>query len=502
MQKKPVVLPALSREAADPGTSPARLRELASGGDVKLERILARNPSSPHDVLDRLSHHRERSIRRSVAENPAAPSEVLKRLGSQFPEELLRNPALDWLLIEQPDFFSDIPEQTLGAIAKRDTCTPEMIRNLVRGGHGKQLLRSIAQNERTPRNVLEEVIALNREQVWARFGVPVQDVSEVISGLQQHCSLRPAIDPSAAETVFWKAVCGRFFEDDLDEVSPAEARLLLKSGAPEWLKSDIISLSLVYGSRTKALNRFRVPVPILEVLACADDIGGFDPFRGKAERRLLSLIRKADNCPPWIARAKDSDQARRAVLENSEKSRIGLEEIAETASALTRLLLTSHPLWRGAGRVEILRSLAENSHVAMRVLAARHPEADAATLRLLAEDVSFQVVRALLESGSDALDGDVLRRIAQRVEGNPPEWIGFATVVLLHDIASHRNVPREFLDKLAQSGVDSALRDERLAPEVILRLASQGHQQIVGNPSASPQSLLAAFNFDPERALK
>lgn len=332
MLRKPAVRPGLSREAADPGTSPDRLRELASVGDLKLDRALARNPSSPHDVLDRLSHHRERPIRRSVAENPAAPPWVLKRLGAQFPEELLRNPVLDWLLIEQPDFFSDIPEQTLGAIAKRETCTPEMIRNLVRGGHGKKLLRSIAQNERTPCDVLEEVIALNRDQVGVRFSMPEADVPAVIAGLKLHCNVQPAIDSNAAETALWKAVCGRFFEYDFDDLSSAEARLLQNSSAPEWVKNDVISLSLVRGSKTKTLNRFQVPVPILEALACADDIGGFDPFLGRRGLRLLSVIRKTDHCPSWIARAKDSGQARRAVLENSEKSFFGLEEIAETGS--------------------------------------------------------------------------------------------------------------------------------------------------------------------------
>lgn len=50
--------------------------------DIDERRKLARDPSNPPDVLDRLSHDPDWEVRWWAAENPSTPPEVLDRFSS------------------------------------------------------------------------------------------------------------------------------------------------------------------------------------------------------------------------------------------------------------------------------------------------------------------------------------------------------------------------------------------------------------------------------------
>ena len=54
--------------------------ELAADTDPEVRCGVARNTGCPHDVLDRLSTDRYRSVRKAVALNPAAPEALLLRI--------------------------------------------------------------------------------------------------------------------------------------------------------------------------------------------------------------------------------------------------------------------------------------------------------------------------------------------------------------------------------------------------------------------------------------
>jgi Leucine rich repeat variant len=71
--------------------------------DVQAE---AANPSTPPDRLAQLARHRDRRVRETVVANPNLAFATLDAVGLAFPEALARNPLLNWLAVEDPDFLT------------------------------------------------------------------------------------------------------------------------------------------------------------------------------------------------------------------------------------------------------------------------------------------------------------------------------------------------------------------------------------------------------------
>ncbi len=142
---KPISAKSMKTEATSAETLPARLAALAGESDLAVQRGVARNPRTPPAAFERLSHSTDKAVREAVAGNPNAQAKVVVKLGGQFPMQLLGNPALDFMLLERPGLFSEIPEDTLTALAKREDCSPEMLGHLARGGQ----LRASATTDET-----------------------------------------------------------------------------------------------------------------------------------------------------------------------------------------------------------------------------------------------------------------------------------------------------------------------------------------------------------------
>lgn len=71
--------------AADPATSPDRLRELASDASPKIRRAVSWNPSTPTEVLGVLVQDAKWGVRFAVAENPT-PGAVEIAVGAADPD--------------------------------------------------------------------------------------------------------------------------------------------------------------------------------------------------------------------------------------------------------------------------------------------------------------------------------------------------------------------------------------------------------------------------------
>ncbi len=110
----------LKGEAASEATEPARLAALSDNNDVAVQRAVARNPRTPPAALERLSYSSDKVTREAIAGNPNASAAVLTHLGGQFPTQLLDNPVLDFMLLENPGLVSEVPDETQAAIAKRE----------------------------------------------------------------------------------------------------------------------------------------------------------------------------------------------------------------------------------------------------------------------------------------------------------------------------------------------------------------------------------------------
>jgi hypothetical protein len=142
-------------EASDHRTAPERLRALAE------------------DECPR--------VRQAVAANPNAPRDVLFDLASEFPRAFVDNAALPLMLLENPRFIHDMPEDSLCALLELEDVPPEFldlgarhrswnVKRMV-AAHGQTpgdllvrlarhyfFFEEVAQNPNTPRSYLEFLV--------------------------------------------------------------------------------------------------------------------------------------------------------------------------------------------------------------------------------------------------------------------------------------------------------------------------------------------------------
>lgn len=100
----------LVAEAANPGTSPERLKELVSHPFLRL--TIATNPATPDNVLDSLSKENDPAIRRRVVKNPNTPLAALLDLSWEFPHEFLANPVLSLMAFNSLNFLHHLSNPT------------------------------------------------------------------------------------------------------------------------------------------------------------------------------------------------------------------------------------------------------------------------------------------------------------------------------------------------------------------------------------------------------
>lgn len=87
-------------EASSPDTSPEQLRTLAYTSRTLMLQV-AENNAAPPELLRELAAS-SKAVCERVAANPNTPIDVLLKLGAKFPKQLLSNPILPLLLLENP----------------------------------------------------------------------------------------------------------------------------------------------------------------------------------------------------------------------------------------------------------------------------------------------------------------------------------------------------------------------------------------------------------------
>ncbi len=110
-------------EATDPGTSPQRLSELARWRGA---------------------------VARAVAANPNAPPRILAWLAGRYLEDVLANPVLPLLLLEDPGFVLNLPEKALWELLRNPEARPEFLASLER--HPDPEIRDAARLHSARRN--------------------------------------------------------------------------------------------------------------------------------------------------------------------------------------------------------------------------------------------------------------------------------------------------------------------------------------------------------------
>lgn len=143
------------QQAADENTIPETLRILAKQ-NIKLARLVARNPNAEPELLRDLAHSKDDLTRGGVTKNPNTPKDVLLELAYEFPQEFLGNPVIDLLLLEQPNFSAEIPFWTLINLLKQDNVPQWLLFGAV-SHENSTILRVIAKHPKTSQNILEQL---------------------------------------------------------------------------------------------------------------------------------------------------------------------------------------------------------------------------------------------------------------------------------------------------------------------------------------------------------
>jgi hypothetical protein len=90
----------LQKDAANPGTSPARLEAIAHKS-TDLGRLVANNPNAPGEVLKKLGRSPDIATRHLVAQNPNTPLSTLLELLEEFRKPVMNNPSFIHLSSDQ-----------------------------------------------------------------------------------------------------------------------------------------------------------------------------------------------------------------------------------------------------------------------------------------------------------------------------------------------------------------------------------------------------------------
>jgi hypothetical protein len=141
-------------------TPPQRLRELFEQRP-SLGRLLAQNPASPSDLLEKLVEHPDPEVHELVVLNPNTPAALLFSLGQRFPKQLMKNPMFPLLLLESPNLYAEMPEQTLAGLLAQDG-TPEPLLEWA-SGHKSDFIRlAVAHNQAASGGLLRR-LSFDRE---------------------------------------------------------------------------------------------------------------------------------------------------------------------------------------------------------------------------------------------------------------------------------------------------------------------------------------------------
>lgn len=123
--------------AIDPNSDPQLLRQIATGIDWELRRLVASNPNTPTDIL--------------------------WQLGLDFPEAIMGNPIFQLLQLEQLELAAEVPHGTLTSLLQCEQ-VPQNFMEYAVSQQDYSLWLAVAYNPNTPTKLLENLARKSRHQ--------------------------------------------------------------------------------------------------------------------------------------------------------------------------------------------------------------------------------------------------------------------------------------------------------------------------------------------------
>lgn len=404
MSTNPVVKIARSCES-----SPEQLTAVC-GHSEAVDRLLARNPRASPELLDKLSRSRDKTTREHVAVHPNASKAVVLALARQFPGAFFKNPAFDWLLLEDPDLLFEVGNGLLKNILRRADCPVSFMTWAVVHGDPQQKL-AVAMNAESPEGLLRKLVAQGDK------------AGEAASG---HLKLTIAGERVDLEEAFEDCV-----KTSLGELSSRESASVWRRGLigpAQWLALKLDARLAVVGT-----------------CSLSDLVDGAAPHCAQflarhADCAVRRLIAKSAHTHPDVLRALASDSdpwVRSAVAGN-----------ASTAASI---------------RIELMEVLAKDDWDALRVEVAKSALTHASLLDQLAGDSEQEVLEAVARnlasspSALERLSRSKKQDVREAVAGNSstsPEALAMLAKDKLEEIreavASNPSTPSVMLCELAK----------------------------------------------------
>lgn len=215
--------------AKDPKTSPETLGSLV-GTSETIDRALAKHPNASADVLEKLSHSSDETTRRNVVLSLNASKDVLIRLAPQFPADFFKNPAFDWLLLEEPDLLKRIGSGVMKNILKRPECPQSFLTWAAEHGSEQEML-AVAMNPKAPKEALQRLL---------------KQKGKVAAAAKGHTLLAKEAKPIDLDQEFEKAVRSVFsklnysaWRDDKGDLTAAQLPLFRATVAKRLAKEKL-----------------------------------------------------------------------------------------------------------------------------------------------------------------------------------------------------------------------------------------------------------------------
>ncbi|MDJ0531097.1 MAG: hypothetical protein QNJ70_01165 [Xenococcaceae cyanobacterium MO_207.B15] len=405
---------------------------------AELNSILqeAKLETTPPQRLEALAKHNNSLVRKAVTENPNTPTRILFNLGEEFPHQLLANPLLDLLLLEDSNFFTKIPLNTLAAILPLEE-VPEYLLNWATQQHDRE--RGFRLGSISNRGVDNKVILL-----------------------------AAIANPKISLATLKKLV--RHQSKQLSQAASLHFKYSSKINSQQINKH--IATAIRNFDR-KIPNDFIPHLPWLEQLIPKNIKSQFSVYKKNYIKfhHPATLPHNGNNENQWTIQYQRNIYKQRLIHKYNHQ---------DWEDYVNRFLTAKNP----DTPVEILQQLVTDNNKSVRCYAAKNPNLPLSLRRQLAED-KHRSVRASVAK-SPHTPASILEFLAEPKYG------------VRHEIAKNTNTPVEILIELAKN--KHILASRRLAgnsstPGLILQELSTIKDynikyQLAGNSSTPPETLL------------
>jgi hypothetical protein len=178
--QNPPQFPSLQQKAVKDKTSSNCVSELPIDSNER-SRMVANNPSTPPEELRKLADSSDAITRSHIAANPNTPTEVLLLLCAEFPAQVLNNPILSLLFLENPNVFNTIPLDSLLILLQQEK-VPVFFLEWAATQPKPEIQLAVAMNAQTPKPILEKFVDSQWSKIAEAARLHVNLAGEMLEG--------------------------------------------------------------------------------------------------------------------------------------------------------------------------------------------------------------------------------------------------------------------------------------------------------------------------------